>query len=110
MKYFKDDKDGFYSVADGNMKIPENWVPISAAEAATILEPTPEWLAAQAKAAQDAADEQDAREDALVQAVAAMTPAKLVAHIETTFPTMDVAQLRVLKVLAKMARISANRL
>lgn len=66
--------------------------------------------AALAKIAQDLADAQDARDDVLVQAIAAMTPAELVAHIDTTFPSMTVAQRRVLKVLAKMARISANRL
>ena len=94
--------------------LPAGCVEITEAEAVAIRAHTPEQLAAiaaaQALQAQREADEQDARDDALVQAVAAMTPAQLVTHIDATFPTMDVAQRRVLKVLAKMARISANRL
>ena len=99
--------DGLYITDGPNVRVPDGALPITAEEAAILTAPSAAQLEAQAKAAQDAADAQDARDDALVQAVAAMTPAQLVAHIDTTFPAMDVQQRRVLKVLAKMARLNA---
>lgn len=32
MRYFKDDKDGYYVVANDEVSIPDNWVQIAEAE------------------------------------------------------------------------------
>lgn len=71
--------------------------------------PTPEQLAIQAKAAQEAADAQAAREDAAIAAIAAMTPAQAAAYVENNVTNLAEAKA-VLKTMAKAICVLARRI
>lgn len=74
-----------------------------------IDQPSPEKLAVQAKAAQEAADAQAAREDAAIAAIAAMTPAQAAAYVENNVTNLAEAKA-VLKTMAKAICVLARRI
>ena len=112
MPNFKDPQNKVHFLDDAKFAslLPAGSVSITDAEAAALLAPTPEDVAAAAKAAQDKAEAQALKADAKFQNLISNTPAQAKNWAQNNFPTLTAPEQNDIATLVMAIGILGRRL